>query len=186
MASLVAQSVKTPPGMQETQLQSLGQEDLPEKEMATHSSIFAWKSHGRRGLMGHGPWGCKEQDMTEALSAHVRECWVTSRESGGKAVPGTPLRWTGNGGWQRKAGDLSLQLKVCVSFSFLAINISQEPASLVPVSLVLGRFPAPQFFRINEGHKVCFPAASSWQSGHSVRSWPCKPWGLVGNLIWGS
>ena len=29
--------------MQETQVQSLGQEDLLEKEMATHSSILAWK-----------------------------------------------------------------------------------------------------------------------------------------------
>ena len=31
------------PTMQETQVQSLGQEDLLEKEMATHSSILAWK-----------------------------------------------------------------------------------------------------------------------------------------------
>ena len=31
------------PTMQETQVQSLGQEDLLEKEMATHFSIFAWK-----------------------------------------------------------------------------------------------------------------------------------------------
>ena len=29
--------------MQETQIQSLGWEDPPEKEMATHSSIFAWE-----------------------------------------------------------------------------------------------------------------------------------------------
>ena len=42
-ASLVAQTVKHPPTMQETQAQSLGQEDLLEKEMATHSSILAWK-----------------------------------------------------------------------------------------------------------------------------------------------
>ena len=32
--------------MQETQVQSLGQEDLLEKEMATHSSILAWKIPG--------------------------------------------------------------------------------------------------------------------------------------------
>ena len=31
------------PTMQETQVQSLGQEDLLEKEMATHSSVLAWK-----------------------------------------------------------------------------------------------------------------------------------------------
>ena len=30
------------PAMQETQVQSLGREDSLEKEMATHSSIFAW------------------------------------------------------------------------------------------------------------------------------------------------
>ena len=43
MPSLVAQMVKCLPTMQETQVQSLGREDLLEKEMATHSSILAWK-----------------------------------------------------------------------------------------------------------------------------------------------
>ena len=42
-ASLVAQIVKNLPTMQETQVQSLGQEDLLEKGMATHSSILAWR-----------------------------------------------------------------------------------------------------------------------------------------------
>ena len=41
-ASLVAQMVKNLPAMQETWFQSLGEEDLLEKEMATHSSILAW------------------------------------------------------------------------------------------------------------------------------------------------
>ena len=40
---LVAQSVKILPAMQETQVQSLGWEDPLEKEMATHSSILAWR-----------------------------------------------------------------------------------------------------------------------------------------------
>ena len=40
---LVAQMVKNLPAMQETQVQSLGQEDPLEKIMATHSSILAWK-----------------------------------------------------------------------------------------------------------------------------------------------
>ena len=43
MASLVAQRVKNPPAMQETEVRSLGWEDLLEKEMATHSSILAWR-----------------------------------------------------------------------------------------------------------------------------------------------
>ena len=41
--SLVVQIVKNLPAMQETQLQSLGQEDSPKKEMATHSSMLAWE-----------------------------------------------------------------------------------------------------------------------------------------------
>ena len=39
----MAQLVKNLPAKQETQVQSLGQEDLLEKEMATHSSTLAWK-----------------------------------------------------------------------------------------------------------------------------------------------
>ena len=42
-ASLVAQRVKNLPGMQETWIQSLGQEDLLKKGMATHPSILAWR-----------------------------------------------------------------------------------------------------------------------------------------------
>ena len=41
--SLVAQMVKNLPTMRETLVQTLGWEDLLEKEMATHSSILAWK-----------------------------------------------------------------------------------------------------------------------------------------------
>ena len=39
----MAQTVKHLPTVQETWVQSLGQEDLLEKEMATHSSILAWE-----------------------------------------------------------------------------------------------------------------------------------------------
>ena len=39
----VAQTVKRLPTMQETRVRSLGREDPLEKEMATHSSILAWK-----------------------------------------------------------------------------------------------------------------------------------------------
>ena len=43
MASLVAQTVKNPPAVQVTWVRSLGWEDPVEKEMASHSSILAWK-----------------------------------------------------------------------------------------------------------------------------------------------
>ena len=39
----VVQLVKNLPAMQETQVRSLGEEDLLEKEMATHSTILAWR-----------------------------------------------------------------------------------------------------------------------------------------------
>ena len=42
-ASLVAQMVMNLPAVQETRVQSLGQEDPLEKVMATHSSILAWR-----------------------------------------------------------------------------------------------------------------------------------------------
>ena len=41
--TLVAQMVKNLPAMRESRVRSLGQEDPLEKEMATHSSILAWK-----------------------------------------------------------------------------------------------------------------------------------------------
>ena len=57
--------VKNPPAKWETELQSLGQEDTLEKEMATHSSILAWEIHGQRNLADYSPWGYKESDTTE-------------------------------------------------------------------------------------------------------------------------
>jgi len=40
---MVVQMIKNPPAMQETWVQSLGWEDSLEKEMASHSSIIAWR-----------------------------------------------------------------------------------------------------------------------------------------------
>ena len=60
-ASLVAQVVKKNlPAMQETQVRSLGQEDLLEKRMVTHSSIPAWEipwtEEPGRLYAGYSPW----------------------------------------------------------------------------------------------------------------------------------
>ena len=57
--------------MQETRVPSLGQEDPLEKEMATHSSILAWKIHGRGSLVGYNPGGHKELDTTEQLNKNT-------------------------------------------------------------------------------------------------------------------
>ena len=56
---LVAQTVKSLPAAQETQVQSLGLEDPLEEGMATHSNILAWKISGQRSLEGYSPWVAK-------------------------------------------------------------------------------------------------------------------------------
>ena len=66
----MAQTVKHLSTMRETQVHSLGQEDLLEKEMATHSSILAWKIPWTGSLVGYSPWGRKELDTTEGLHFH--------------------------------------------------------------------------------------------------------------------
>ena len=50
---------KSPPAIQETQVQSLGWEDPLERGMATHSIFLPGKSHGQRSLVGYSPWGHK-------------------------------------------------------------------------------------------------------------------------------
>ena len=57
---LMAQSAKNLPAKQATQVQSLGQENPLEKEMATHSSILVWKIPWTEEPSGlHSPWGRK-------------------------------------------------------------------------------------------------------------------------------
>ena len=63
-ASLVAQTVKNLPLVQETQVRSLGWEDSLEKEVVIHSSILAWRIPWQRSLVGYSPWSCKESDTT--------------------------------------------------------------------------------------------------------------------------
>ena len=62
---LVAQMVKNLPAVRETQVLSQGQEDPPEKGMANHSSILAWRIPCMRSLVNYSPWGRKESDRTE-------------------------------------------------------------------------------------------------------------------------
>ena len=64
---LVTQMVKNLPAVQETWVSSLGWEDPLEEEMATHSSLLAWRIPMDRGAWrGYSPRGRKESDTTEA------------------------------------------------------------------------------------------------------------------------
>ena len=62
--SLVAQWVRNLPAIQETRVQSLGWEDPLEKEMATHSSILAWRSPWTEELDRLQSMGLQELDRT--------------------------------------------------------------------------------------------------------------------------
>ena len=56
--------VKNPPTKAGIWVRLLGQEDPLEQEMATHSSILAWRIPWQRSLAGYSPWGRKELDTT--------------------------------------------------------------------------------------------------------------------------
>ena len=73
MGSLAAQAVKNPPTLQETQVQFLGQERSLEKEMATHSSILAWRIPFQRSLAGYSPWK-KVKNETEVAQSCPTLC----------------------------------------------------------------------------------------------------------------
>ena len=58
--SLVAQTVKELPAIQDTRVQSLGRADPLEKGKTTHSSILAWRIQGQRSLVDYSPGGRKD------------------------------------------------------------------------------------------------------------------------------
>ena len=62
--------VKNLPAIQETRVQSLGLEDSLEEEMATHSSILAWKNSTDRGAWSAIVHGAAKSDTNEWLSLH--------------------------------------------------------------------------------------------------------------------
>ena len=68
--SLMAQTVKNLPAMQENQVQSLGWQDPLEEEMATHSSILAWEilwTEESGGLQSTGPQRSDRQAHTHTF-----------------------------------------------------------------------------------------------------------------------
>ena len=83
--------VKNPPAVQETWVQSLGREDLLEKEMATHSSILAWRipwteePGGRQSKGSVRPYGDRHHCATE--HAYTHDCshfWYLGKNMEGR------------------------------------------------------------------------------------------------------
>ena len=79
--SLVAQMVKNQRVMQETWVQSLGQEDPLEKGMATHSSILAWRI----------PWTGEPARLQSMRSQWVRHNWATNTHTQFGCCPFPPV-----------------------------------------------------------------------------------------------
>ena len=102
-ASLVAQRLKHLPAMWETWVRSLGREYPLEKEMATHSSILAWRI----------PWTEKPSRLQSTGSQRVGHDWATSpspsplkglRALESLLIPGLARENTDISHWARKKG----------------------------------------------------------------------------------
>ena len=68
----MAQLVKNLLAMQENWVQSLGQKDLLEEEMATTPVFLPEKSHGQRSLAGYSPWG-SQKTQTRNLATLLQQ-----------------------------------------------------------------------------------------------------------------
>ena len=72
------QTIENLPGMQETQVSSLGHEDPLEKEMATHSSILAWRiprAEDTGGLQCTGSQRVRHDRATKHACTHAIMAW---------------------------------------------------------------------------------------------------------------
>ena len=67
-SSLVAQTVKNLPAVQETRVQSLGREGPLEEATAAHSSVLVWRTPWTEEPGGYSPWGHRELGLTERLT----------------------------------------------------------------------------------------------------------------------
>ena len=79
----MAQMVKNLPVMQETQVQSLGWEDLQEKGMDTHSSILAWRI----------PWTEEPGGLQSMRLQRVVHDWVTKHTHGNQDRGCSTQQW---------------------------------------------------------------------------------------------
>ena len=77
---------KNLPEVQETWVQTLGQEDPPEKGKATHSRILTWRIPWTEEPGGYSPWGQKESDITEWLTSPFSASCKSSRKTDGEAA----------------------------------------------------------------------------------------------------
>ena len=107
--------------------------------MAPHSSTLAWKSHGRRSLVGCSPWGCEESDMTEQLHFHFSllcigeengnplQCSCLENPRDGVAQSRIQMKWLSSSSSillpYPTSSELSKIAVACISFVFYSFTI---------------------------------------------------------------
>ena len=167
-ASLVAQLVKNLPVMQETWVRSLGREDPLEKEMATHSSILAWKIL----------W-VKPGRLQSKGSQRVRHDWATSPASLVaqmiKNLPVMQETWIWSLGW-----DDTLKKGIATHSSILAWRIpwTEGPGRLQSMGLQRAghHWAVITFTDSQEEARKCF-SLQVLEEVCPVKTWilDCKP-----------
>ena len=132
-ASLVAQTVKYLPGMQETWIRSLGREDPWRRKWQPTSVLLPGKSHRQRSLVPYSPQGCKESDTTERLNRTELWCCMGSLVAQRvKRLPAMRESQVRPLGWEDP-----LEKEMATHFSTLAWKIpwTEEPGRLQSMGL---------------------------------------------------
>ena len=113
----MAQTVKNPPAMQETWVQSLGQEDPLEKRMATHSSILARRipwTEEPGGLQSLGLLSWIDRSKLSVQACTHKSMWGEVRKEGKHF----PLGDLANSRGQRVVGRLHSHILILLSMCF--------------------------------------------------------------------
>ena len=169
--SLVAQMVNNQPSVQETQVQSLGQEDPLEKGMATHSSILAWRipwteEPDRLQSMGLQRVGCDW--MTNTFVRLEWANWAAQRNS---LSMFQGMTWSCSGGPGDKWGSVAGSQQSLKTSSAVVVekHCSQCPGQWTPSKSQERKGSVHSFLNKHELRLTLGPLRSNWDD--------CRLWG---------
>ena len=125
--------VKNPSPMQETWIQSLGQEDPLQKEMATHSNILAWEIPWTEELMDYSLWGCKRVRLLLSRFSRVR-LYATPEMAAHQAPPS--LGFSRQEHWSGLPFHSPMHESEKWKWSCSIVSDSQRPHGMQPIRLL--------------------------------------------------
>ena len=163
--------VKRLPKMWGSRAQSLGQEALLEKAMATHSPVLLpGKSHGWRKLGAYSPWAHKESDVTEQLHFHFHPlvyCFIDFfRSSMNFISSGWNKFWlifllAILSGWPLLFIHFWQNFYVALEYSWLTVLVSEVQQTDACISSFQVIFPFSLLQNI-EQHSLCYTVGPCW------------------------